>query len=60
MGKIKEILLEIEDRLNNNQSVESISKDLSVSADYITEVELEMNWSQFALVCEDPEYLRTV
>lgn len=56
MSKMKQIVIEIEERLVSGQSPEQIAKLLNVPLNWITEVEMDMDYSEYTRVCEDPDY----
>lgn len=56
MGKINQIQIEIQERLVSGQSAYTISTLLNVPVEWVTETEMEMDWSDFARVYEDPDY----
>lgn len=56
MGKMSQIQMEIEERLVSGQSADVIALHLNVPVKWVTEMEMEMDWSDFARVYEDPNY----
>ena len=53
---MKQIVIEIEERLVSGEKPEQISKKLNVPVNWITEVEMDMDYSEYTRVCEDPDY----
>ena len=47
MGKIQNVLLEIEDRLANGQKPSEIAKTLGVPLHWVTETEMDMEWTGY-------------
>lgn len=47
MAKLKQILKEIEKRLSQGDSPSKISKELGIPLHWVTETEMDMEWSGF-------------
>lgn len=56
MTKLKEVVIDIEERLVSGQSPEQISKTIGVPVNWVSEVEMDMDYSEYVRVCEDPDY----
>ena len=56
MSKMKSIVIDIEERLSSGESPEQISKILGIPVNWVTEVEMDMDYSEYNRVCEDPDY----
>lgn len=56
MSKMKDIVIEIEERLVSGEKPEHIAKLLNVPLNWITEVEMDMDYSEYSRIYEDPDY----
>lgn len=56
MAKIKNVVADIEKRLAAGQTPEHIAKTLNIPLNWVTEVEMDMDYSEYTRVCEDPDY----
>lgn len=45
MAKIKQILLEVEDRLASGEKPEHIAEKLHIPLHWVTEAEMDMDWT---------------
>lgn len=61
MGRISEIMIDIQERLQGGQSPEYIAGWLEIPIEWVTQVENEMfgTYSDFARIYEDPGYDQT-
>lgn len=61
MGRISDIMIDIEERLAGGQSPEYIAKWLGIPIEWIAQVENEMfgDWSDYTRINEDPDYNQT-
>jgi hypothetical protein len=58
MGKIKDILIDIQERLEAGENPVQIARALAVPLDWVLGAETEMDgdWSDFTRIVEDPGY----
>jgi len=53
---MKQIVIDIEDMLERGLTPLQVSENLGIPLGWVTEIEMEIDWSDFARVCKDPSY----